>query len=63
MSYDEISRGVELAARWRSSAGPDNPAGPLFTSGQYAQGDLTQRTGDTGRCGTACSYSRTRSCC
>jgi hypothetical protein len=64
MALDEITRGQDLAAMWRSSAGPDNPAGPLYTGGQYAQADLTQRTGTgTGHCGTACSYSYTRYCC
>jgi hypothetical protein len=64
MSVDEITRGQELAAAWRSGAGADNPAGPLFTAGRYAQSDLTQRTGTgTARCGTACSASRTKFCC
>ena len=64
MSLDEIARAQQLVAAWRSGAGPDNPAGPLFTGGQYAQADLTQRTGiGTKRCGTACTYSRTLYCC
>jgi hypothetical protein len=64
MSLDEIARGQELVAAWRSGTGPDNPAGPLFMAGRYAQADVAQRTGPpTGRCGTACTYSRTRYCC
>jgi hypothetical protein len=62
MSIDQIDRGLELAAQWRSGAGPDNPAGPLFTAGQYAQGDLTQRMTTVTKC-SACTASRTKVCC
>lgn len=59
----------DLAARWRTDAGDDNPAGPLFSSGPYAEVELAEPMAaatalcESGRCGTACSYSYTRVCC
>jgi Family of unknown function (DUF6229) len=51
-----------LAARWRSNAGADNPAGPLFTAGSFAETDITSQ----GRADThvsLCTGSATVSCC
>jgi hypothetical protein len=51
-------------ADWRTHADADHPAGPLYVGGQYAEADMI---GDivieSGRCGTACTGSRTRLCC
>lgn len=59
----EVSSAHQIA-EWRVRADADNPAGPLYVGGQYAEADIL---GDvvlaTGRCGTACSGSRTRQCC
>ena len=53
-----------LVAEWRNSADESNPAGPLFSGGEFAEADIA---GDfihmTGQCGTGCSGSRTRQCC
>jgi Family of unknown function (DUF6229) len=60
----------DLAARWRTDAGDDNPAGPLFSSGPYAEVELAEPMAaatavcDTfGQCGTACTGSYPRQCC
>jgi hypothetical protein len=58
---------VEIAERtveqWRTTAGPDNPAGPLYASGAFAESDIIEaETSYTGHC-SACSASRTLVCC
>jgi len=64
MSVELLERAQEVVAGWRESADGDNPAGPLFTSGDYAEADIIVATWPpTGRCGTACSGSHTRLCC
>jgi Family of unknown function (DUF6229) len=51
-------------AQWREQADSENPAGPLFIGGEYAESDIIGDTGTiSGKCGTACSGSRTRMCC
>ena len=56
--------GNDLVAQWRSDADANNPAGGLFISGEFAEADIVcETTGGSGKCGTACSYSRTRLCC
>jgi hypothetical protein len=53
---------AELVALWRNGGEQENPAGPLFAAGDYAEADIT--TSDCiSTCGTACSGSRTRYCC
>lgn len=55
---------VELIADWRSGADMNHPAGPLFTSGDFAEADIVCETWNgSGQCGTACTWSRTRQCC
>lgn len=59
-----MNRADELVALWRSSADAANPAGPLFIGGEFAEADIVCETGTiSGKCGTACSGSRTRLCC
>ena len=54
--------GMELVAQWRNQVEQDNPAGPLFAAGEFAEADIVNATpGIT--CGTACSGSFTRHCC
>jgi hypothetical protein len=50
-----------LVDSWRSDAGPDNPAGPLFTSGRWAETDLQDAM--LGVTCSACTASRTQQCC
>lgn len=53
--------GAELVEHWRGG-GQDNPAGPLFAAGVFAEADIT--TSECGAtCGTWCSGSLTRDCC
>jgi hypothetical protein len=56
--------GAELVEQWRDGA-QDNPAGPLFAAGIFAEADITSDCGGgpTFYCGTACSGSYTRECC
>jgi Family of unknown function (DUF6229) len=56
--------GAELVEHWRDG-GQDNPAGPLFAAGIFAEADITSDCGGgpTHQCGTACSGSLTRECC
>ncbi|MBB5869061.1 hypothetical protein F4553_002440 [Allocatelliglobosispora scoriae] len=61
MSQEQAASEV---AQWRSAAGKANPAGPLFSGGQYTEAELRMKTGrPTNRCGTACTWSATRYCC
>ena len=53
--------GVELVAYWRNH-GEDNPAGPLFAAGEFAEADIVNAAPAL-TCGTACSGSFTRHCC
>lgn len=55
---------VEVVETWRDGTSQDSPAGPLFTSGQYAESEITMssRVG-TGRCGSDCSGSVHYQCC
>lgn len=50
-----------LVTTWRSDAGADNPAGPLFTSGRWAELDLMD-TMPAATC-SGCTASRTGQCC
>lgn len=57
-------KNAELVASWRNDAGMENPAGPLFVGGEFAEADIVCETGTgSGHCGTACSGSLTRLCC
>lgn len=56
--------GHDLIQQWLNDAGEENPAGSLFVSGEFAEGDIIgETTTGSGRCGTACSWSHTRLCC
>lgn len=56
--------GAELVEQWRNGA-QDNPAGPLFVAGIFAEADITSAgcCSFTCNCGTQCSGSYTRECC
>jgi len=59
---NETSDAAELIAQWRDHGNQDNPAGPLFTGGEFAEDDIVNATpGWT--CGTACSGSSGHPCC
>ncbi|MCP3097390.1 DUF6229 family protein [Myxococcus sp. K15C18031901] len=60
----EIVQGAELVEQWRNMADDNNPAGPLFVGGEFAESDIIcETTTGSGKCGTACSGSRTLMCC
>jgi Family of unknown function (DUF6229) len=60
---DNTSNAAELVAQWRNCAEQDNPAGPLFAAGEFAEADIVNATVEWWTCGTACSGSFTRQCC
>jgi hypothetical protein len=60
---NEVSDGAEMVAQWRNNENPDNPAGPLFSAGEFAEADIVNATAEYWTCGTACSGSFTRFCC
>ena len=53
--------GAELVAQWRNDE-HDNPAGPLFAAGEFAEADIVDAApGIT--CGTYCTGSIRVQCC
>lgn len=53
--------GAELVAQWRNGE-QDNPAGPLFAAGEFAEAEIVNATpGIT--CGTYCTGSIRVQCC
>jgi hypothetical protein len=65
MTLMEVEAAEKAAERWRTVAGPDNPAGPLYLSGAFAEPDIVEApaaiTGDI-RC-SACTRSANIECC
>jgi len=61
---DTMETADKTATTWRDGTSQDSPAGPLFTSGKYAESEITMssRVG-SGRCGTDCSGSVHYQCC
>ncbi len=59
----------ELIARWRTTADGDNPAGPLYAAGDYAETDIAAphmiTTFTSERCShvSICTGSGTIDCC
>lgn len=53
----------ELVAQWRTQVAEDNPAGPLFAAGEFAEADIVNATTEfITRC-SACSGSAGHPCC
>ncbi len=52
-------------SQWRNEAGENNPAGPLFSGGAFAEAEIASESAQTTihGCGTACTGSTTRFCC
>ena len=59
---DTLSDGAELVAQWRNHGEQDNPAGPLFAAGEFAEADIVNATAEITRC-SGCSGSFTHPCC
>jgi len=58
----------ELVARWRKGGEQNNPAGPLFVAGEFAEVDMTNGCGPPPTCqytvsGTNCTGSGICYCC
>ncbi|MEI2432922.1 MULTISPECIES: DUF6229 family protein [Lysobacter] len=53
---------ADLTIAWRNQAGADHPAGPLFSSGEFAQADLVFDSVD-GCTASLCTGSCTVMCC
>jgi hypothetical protein len=63
MTIMEIETAERTAEQWRTAAGPDNPAGPLYASGVFAEPDIVEAQASyTGHC-SACSASAHVQCC
>jgi hypothetical protein len=60
---NDRSDSAELVAQWRDQGNQNNPAGPLFAAGEFAEADIVNATAEYWTCGTACSGSFTRQCC
>jgi hypothetical protein len=54
--------GAELVAQWRDHGNDDNPAGPLFAAGEFAEADIVNATSAV-TCGTYCTGSIRVQCC
>ncbi|WP_425480083.1 DUF6229 family protein [Metallibacterium scheffleri] len=61
---DTISQDKDLIAKWRNDGSSGNPAGPLFSSGEFAEADIASESGLMfTQCGTNCTYSLKAFCC
>ena len=59
---NDTSDSERLIAQWRNGE-KDNPAGPLFAAGEFAEADIVNATSDfITRC-SGCSGSFGRPCC
>lgn len=61
----DLSEGMTTAAQWRKNALADNPAGPLYVSGDYAEAEIIGDDAAAASCVTAseCTGSRCSFCC
>lgn len=50
-------KNTELVARWRNGGEQDNPAGPLFLAGEFAEADMTDMSQ-----GCTCPYTYGTNC-
>ena len=54
---------AELVALWRDHGEEDNPAGPLFVAGEFAEADIVNSTAEFGTRCSICTGSSPVSCC
>ena len=59
---NDRTESAELVAQWRNDADQDNPAGPLFAAGEFAEADIVNATPAI-TCGTYCTGSIRVQCC
>ena len=55
--------GAELVEQWRNEGEQDNPAGPLFAAGEFAEADIVNATAEITWGCSSCSGSFTHPCC
>jgi hypothetical protein len=58
----DTSDRAELVAQWRNGE-QDNPAGPLFAAGEFAEADILNATADFYTWCSGCSGSYGHPCC
>jgi hypothetical protein len=61
MTTTALLEAEETVARWRAGT-DDSPAGPVFASGEFAEGDIVACNPPGSRC-SACTASRPVFCC
>jgi len=58
---------AETVSQWRIDAGQDNPAGPLFSHGLYAEADIVSEAAASvfqdASSSTGCTVGHTTLCC
>ena len=60
---NNISDAAELVAQWRNHENQNNPAGPLFAAGEFAEADIVNATAEfVTRC-SSCTGSSPVFCC
>jgi len=45
-NMNDTSDSAELVEQWRNDGEDDNPAGPLFAAGEFAEADIVNATGE-----------------
>lgn len=64
MAAMTIEIAAETAAKWRTSADENNPAGPLYSGGAFAEADIVAKEWIVTLHGcSACTASSTHECC
>ncbi len=59
----DIALAERMAAEWRTTGGPGNPAGPLYASGIFAEPDILEAEAIYTHGCSACTASTARACC
>lgn len=60
---NDTLRGAELVAQWRNWEHQDNPAGPLFAAGEFAESDIVNATAEFWTRCSSCTGSSPVHCC
>ena len=54
---------AELIAQWRNHENQNNPAGPLFAAGEFAEADIVNATAEFWTRCSSCTGSSPVACC
>jgi hypothetical protein len=63
MTVMEIRAAEQTAELWRTTEGPGNPAGPLYSSGVFAEPDIMEAEASYTQHCSGCTASHTVFCC